>query len=201
MTSPITRPPGDPASPGAPRPRGFTLIELILVMALLAIAFGVTFPTLRTFFRGRVLDSEAHRLLALTRYAQNRAATEGMSMILWFDAAEGFYGLQAAPGYLDEDPRAVEYQIDNDLRIEVAAPPPNTRSLNVTLPSAASQGTSRRSILGLPTLRLLPDGYIDPASPEFVAIREGDEQAVWLVQTTNRLAYVLQSEPPVTRVW
>src|SRR5262249_9004612 len=38
---------------------GFTLIELILVMALLTVAVSVTAPALSNFFRGRALDSEA----------------------------------------------------------------------------------------------------------------------------------------------
>src|SRR5262245_41504309 len=75
---------------------GFTLIELILVMALLAIAIGVTFPTLRGFFRGRVLDSEARRLLSLTRYGQSRAVSEGVPMVLWIDARQKTYGLESA---------------------------------------------------------------------------------------------------------
>src|SRR2546426_11590252 len=46
---------------------GFTLIELILVMTVLTIAVSITAPALANFFRGRSLDSEARRLLALTR--------------------------------------------------------------------------------------------------------------------------------------
>src|SRR5262245_26935387 len=83
--------------------KAFTLIELILVMALLLIVAGVTFPSLRNFFQGRSLDSEARRFLSLTRYAQSRAISEGMPMVLWLDAREGTYGLQAETGYVDSD--------------------------------------------------------------------------------------------------
>ena len=52
---------------GAARPsNAFTLIELILVMAMLLIVLGVAFPSLKRFFRGRNLDSEARRFLSLT---------------------------------------------------------------------------------------------------------------------------------------
>src|SRR5215208_532805 len=59
---------------------GFTLIELILVLGLLLIVAGISYPTLKNFFRGRALDSEARRFLSLTRYAQSRAAAEGLPM-------------------------------------------------------------------------------------------------------------------------
>ncbi|MCX6930914.1 MAG: prepilin-type N-terminal cleavage/methylation domain-containing protein, partial [Verrucomicrobia bacterium] len=64
-------------------PSAFTLIELILVMALLTIVISLTAPSLSKFFRGRTLDSEARRLLALTRSGQSRAVSEGMPMDLW----------------------------------------------------------------------------------------------------------------------
>src|SRR3954453_22495301 len=77
----------------------FTLIELILVMTILTIAISVTAPALANFFRGRSLDSEARRLLALTRQGQSRAISEGVPMQLWVDAAHGGYGLEAEPSY------------------------------------------------------------------------------------------------------
>src|SRR3954463_14446446 len=73
----------------------FTLIELILVMAILTIAVSITAPALANFFHGRVLDSEARRVLALTRQGQSRAISEGLPMDLWVDAAQAQYGLEA----------------------------------------------------------------------------------------------------------
>src|SRR5688572_19269233 len=87
--------------------RAFTLIELILVMALLVIVIGVTFPSLQKFFRGRTLESEGRRFLTLTRYAQSRAVAEGIPMTLWVDPLEGIYGLEAQKGFLDRDDKAV----------------------------------------------------------------------------------------------
>ena len=73
----IPRPAHRSALPPRTRPltsaSAFTLIELILVMAILTMAVSVTAPTLANFFRGRTLDAEARRLLAMTRGGQNRA--------------------------------------------------------------------------------------------------------------------------------
>ena len=46
-------------------PRAFTLIELILVMALLVMITSLAAPAMSGFIRGRALDSEARRLFAL----------------------------------------------------------------------------------------------------------------------------------------
>src|SRR5262245_60257146 len=77
------------------RSDAFTLIELILVMAILTIAVSITAPALANFFHGRVLDSEARRLLAATRAAQSRAISEGVPVSLWFDSSQNEYGIEA----------------------------------------------------------------------------------------------------------
>lgn len=202
MTSPISRPPiaaGDAADPRS----GFTLIELILVMALLVIAFGLTLPALQSFFRGRVLDSESRRLLALTRYGQNRAISEGVPMILWIDERERQYGLETAPSFIDEDPKALEFQLEDTLELEVAQPPLSRMgqrlSLDISNPGERTSPITRGgppSLSGLPRIRFQPDGFIAESSPEYLTLREGTRAAVWLVQTTNRLAYELRTDLP-----
>src|SRR5512141_917079 len=111
-------------------PLAFTLIELILVMALLTIVISLTAPRLSRFFHGRTLDSEARRLLALTRSGQSRAVSEGVPMDLWVDAQQGTFGLEAEPSYEAQDPRAVDFALDSGLEIAVVnktvAAPANT---------------------------------------------------------------------------
>src|ERR1044071_9549164 len=98
--------------------KAFTLIELILVMTILAIAVSITAPALANFFRGRTLESEARRLLGLTRQGQSRAVSEGVPMELWLDAAQGAYGLEAEPSYQPSDSKAVPLSLDQNLRSE-----------------------------------------------------------------------------------
>ena len=57
---------------------GFTLIELIFVMVLLAIGAAMVAPAMASFYRGRLLNSEARRLLTLANYGQSRAIAEGV---------------------------------------------------------------------------------------------------------------------------
>src|SRR5438128_2340756 len=98
--------------------RAFTLIELILVMALLLIVLGVAFPSLKSFFQGRNLDAEARRFLSLTHYGQSRAVSEGLPMMLWIDAPGRAYGLQVQTGYTETDDKAVQYTLDKDLDVQ-----------------------------------------------------------------------------------
>ena len=185
---------------------GFTLIEIILVMALLLIAGGLVYPTLQGFFQGRVMDSEARRLLALTRYGLSRAVSEGVPMVLWLDTREKTYGLAVAAGYVNEDPLQRRFTMDDDLTLEVSEPlllrlgqgmgtsvsTPISRALQ---PVRSAEVTLSRDVA---TIEFLPDGYIGLNSPEYLLIKEGDATAVWLVQDTNRLNYAISTEKPQT---
>jgi prepilin-type N-terminal cleavage/methylation domain-containing protein len=182
------------------RPRwgagGFTLVELILVLAVLTIVLSSGAPALSRFFRGRTLDSEARRFLSLTRYGQSRAVSEGIPMVLWIDAEQGLYGLNAEPGHLDvesggrevDDSRAVEFTLHDDLQIEVEQAEVRTLARQYDVPTPR---TDR-----LPEIRFTPDGFFSETSPDAVFIRERDdreERGVWIAQNWNRSHYELQT--------
>src|SRR5262245_37586391 len=92
----------------------FTLVELLLVMTLLVILISVTAATSADLVRGRTLDSEARRLLALTHHGQSRAVSEGIPMVFWVDEQEKKYGVEQEEGWDDEDARAVDFALDPD---------------------------------------------------------------------------------------
>lgn len=77
----------------------FSLVELVLVMALLVAAMAMVAPNLGGFFRGRRLDHDARRLWALTRHAREQAIAQAVPVEVWIDAAQRRYGLQAVPGF------------------------------------------------------------------------------------------------------
>src|SRR5438046_3115239 len=83
------------------RRRAFTLIELILVMALLSIVLAVSAPALSSFFRGRNIDAEGRRVVSLIRYGQSRAVSEGVPVLLWINARQGTYGVEQEPGFTE----------------------------------------------------------------------------------------------------
>ena len=187
------------AAPFANRARrGFTLIELILVMALLTIVISLTAPKLSRFFHGRTLDSEARRLLALTRSGQSRAVSEGIPMDLWVDAEQGTFGLEAEPSYETSDPKAVDFTLDGGLQIEVvnktAVAPANTVTMNrgqrVSTASVARVNLVHAS---LPTIRFLPDGSVGENSPQMLHLTSSDSGTLWLAQSRDGLTYEIRS--------
>src|SRR5271154_6226165 len=86
--------------------RAFTLIELVFVLALLVIITSLAAPAMANFIRGRALDSEARRMIALMDAGQSRAVSEGMPMVLWVDEKNGAYGLEAETTGQKGDPKA-----------------------------------------------------------------------------------------------
>jgi prepilin-type N-terminal cleavage/methylation domain-containing protein len=176
----------------------FTLIELILVMAILTVVISLTAPALANFFRGRTLDSEARRLLALTRQGQSRAVSEGIPMELWMDTAEGAFGLEAEPSYEAEDPKAVELAMDRDIQLQVIS----VNTPNGARPSVAVSSTDISSGSPLvnrhpnvPKIRFLPDGSISETSPQGLVLTGRDGRSISLRQSRNRLSYEI---PPRT---
>jgi Tfp pilus assembly protein FimT len=163
----------------------FTLIELILVMAMLMIVLAVAFPSLKGFFRGRDLDSEARRFLSLTRYGQSRAISEGVPMVLWIDAQEKLYGLETQAGYTDTDSKAVEFALGDELQVEVQAPVAATRA-SLAQPVVRGLGN-------LPTICFQPDGFISDTSPESIMFRQTPDESIRITQSANRLNYEIRA--------
>lgn len=165
------------------RGAAFTLIELILVMAMLLVVLGVAFPSLQGFFQGRNLDAEGRRFLALTRYGQSRAVSEGLPMVLWIDAKRKAYELQAQTGYTESDRKAVEYLLDKDLEVEAR------------WPDRTSIGKPRVAGIGaLPMIRFMPDGSIGESSPDRIVLRQGASDPIYIAANTNRLSYAIQTD-------
>ena len=174
-----------------PQRRAFTLIELILVMSLLAIVASITGPQLVSFFRGRTLDSEARRFLSLTRYGQNRAVSEGMPMVLWVDAKQGAYGLEAQPDGRTTDDKAVAYLIAERLEIEAEAIP-----LAQTERARGEQDMARRDFASVPCIVFTPEGFVSQTSPEAVQLREANDakqgEVIRIALGRTRLNYEIQ---------
>lgn len=174
----------------------FTLIELILVMALLTIVISLTAPSLSRFFRGRTLDSEARRLLALTRSGQSRAVSEGMPMDLWVDTTEGTFGLEAEPSFDTSDPKAVEFAVDSGLKIEVVNKTTVTPVTTLNRARQTSIASTPRVMLArssLPTIRFLPDGSIGENSPQMLCLTSSEGSSLWLAQSLDGLTYEIRN--------
>jgi prepilin-type N-terminal cleavage/methylation domain len=179
----------------SPHARAFTLIELILVMTILAIAVSFTAPALANFFRGRSLDYEARRLLALTRQGQSRAVSEGLPMELWFDTSQFAYGLEAEPSYETVDSKALDFSFDSQLQIEFANQNNGAHfgSLGMASSSTSSANSTASHHPNVPKIRFLPDGSIADGSPQSVHLIGRDGASLWLMLSRNRLNYEIRT--------
>ena len=197
-----------PSAPHGVR-AGFTLIELILVMALLVAVAGMLAPSLGGFFRGRALDAEARRFITLARYARGAAAADGVPMLLWIDPANRTYGVVEEFSLTGAEPRRLTYELAPRLLLEVdlaasaggvaAANPANPAG--IVLPLSGTLANAARA--GMPMIRFQPDGFLDPSSPTALWLREEDgvgsasddpaAGVVWITQTLNRTGYEIQT--------
>lgn len=146
-------------------------------MALLIIAVSLVTPNLRNSFRGRTLKSEASQMISLIHEGQSRAVSGGVPMVMWFDSNGKKYGLEEEPGYVDKDPNAVEFDLNDNLKIEVPDYDASLATLNGTPADPQRQG--------LPQIIFLSDGSIADGSPKTVRIIDSEGPTVTLTQSSR----------------
>jgi Tfp pilus assembly protein FimT len=154
-------------------------------MALLVVAISIVAPGMSRFIRGRALNSESRRLAALMHAGQSRAVSEGMPMMLWVDAKNNAYGLEAETSSQtgqraqngqagqSDDPKAEMMTVDSTLQIAV---------LNVGTGAAVT-------FKNLPAIRFLPDGTVDQGSPQSLQLQDADGFTRWLLLDKLSLGY------------
>jgi type II secretion system protein H len=172
---------------GALRRRAFTLVELILVLVLLAIIATFVAAKMGSFFQGRALNFEARRLLSLTHYAQSRAVSEGVPMIVWVNPADSTYGLTLQASFNDPegDAHAVTYTADPSVQLQ-------TPQGEVTPESEQQDEKLGVTTDGVMFIRFNPDGFFDEASVSKITLRQGADAGLELVPMTNRLGYEIR---------
>jgi type II secretion system protein H len=156
----------------------FTLIELILVMALLVVITSLAAPAMSRFIRGRALDTEARRLISFMHAAQSRAVSEGAPMILWVDENNRTYGVTAEVSGQTGDPKAEMLAVDSTLAIAVQN----------------SGGGSPTMFNHLPAIRFLADGTVDEDSPTALKLTDSDGFSRVLTETSLRTGYEVSAQ-------
>ena len=108
-------------------------------MVLLAIGAAMVAPSMASFYRGRLLSSEAKRVLALVHYGQSRAIAEGVPVLLWINAKDSSYGLRVPSTEAAGDNHATSFTADPTIKLDT----PTTDT-----PAVSEQDDEK---LGLPT--------------------------------------------------
>lgn len=83
--------------------RGFTLVELLLVLLIVAIAAGLTVPNFSKTYARIQLKKTAEDLAYLMRYAQSRAVVKNRPVRLTFDEEFSRYWLTEATAEDNEE--------------------------------------------------------------------------------------------------
>lgn len=153
-------------------------------MVLLLIVASMVAPRMSSFFRGRALNAEARRMLSVLQYAQSRAVAEGVPVLFWVDPANAAYGIEVPTGHTGEDRRLPSFTAEPTLTLE---PVTGTDTL------VSEQDDER---LGLPdnlaAIRFNPDGFFEEGGLRKIMIRQGEEAALEIAPTANRLGYEIR---------
>jgi len=160
--------------------RGFTLIELILVLMVIVIGVSLIAPHMGGFFRGRTMQSEARQMISMAHAAQSRAVSGGVPVILWFDKDKNTYGFEEEPGYTDKDPKAEEYPLNENLKLEI---PEDDNA--IAQPAVESDNPH----MNLPHITFLPDGTVADGSPRTIKLVDQNGPTLSVTQSKDRNQY------------
>jgi prepilin-type N-terminal cleavage/methylation domain-containing protein len=82
------------------RERGFTMVELLAVIAVIGIIVALVFPRL-SFLEGRYLRSDARKISGLIRYVSESASIKKLHYRLLFDIERGVITVASSPDGTD----------------------------------------------------------------------------------------------------
>ena len=182
------------------RTAAFTLIEMVLVMALLATLAAIAIPSLARSLRGHNLDGQADRLLALTEYGRDEAVSQGFPMVMWIDVDGGRCGVDTKPGYGSgqENARAREYALGDDARFDpvgqgmVSSVPAAGTTAQGQTASGSPQGTHE----GVTVAEFEPDGTLDPGSLAGFHLVDRGGESISVSQTPDAYGYEIVKGNP-----
>lgn len=153
-----------------PLTRAFTLVELILVMALLVLLLALVAPSLSNSLRQHNLEQAATQWLAVTEYARDEAVSQGVPMTVWLNPKSGHYGAGPATGYPSAAARSREYHLAENLSF--------------------APGTSVTAADGVLTAaQFSPDGTLDTSSIAEVDILDRNKHTISLAQRADGDGY------------
>lgn len=128
----------------------FTLIELVLVLALLALLMSAAAPNLRGWGRGGKVRDATDQILTATRYAQSQAVHEAVTYRIAVNPVDGAIEL---------------WRIDG----ETVTPADGDYQNPVDLPAGFAVHIDRFDGAGSSAIEFFPDGRITPGRIEIAA--------------------------------
>lgn len=130
--------------------RGFTILELVIVLMLMAIVLAAVAPSLTGWNRGQRLDNAAGRLLAASRFARSEAISA------------------AAPHRLEIDALGGSYRVTR-LEAQSYMPVAGEFGRNAILPEAMVINIARQDESGASVIEFYANGRLTPATVTLTA--------------------------------
>ncbi len=168
--------------------RAFTLLELILVMLIIAIAAAVVVPSLTEFAVGRSTENAAQQIVNLAQYARTQSISEGRTFRLNFDTQADKIWLTARKEGTFQPPGndfGQKYSLAEGMKMSVQIQPqPNTQL--ILTPNVTATDVQPTPLFGQPVWPLMntqmqiahtdpgiysefqPSGRIDPVLVKLV---------------------------------
>lgn len=114
----------------AAQPRGFTLLELVMVMLLMCVAMAIVAPSFTGFSKSARINDTVAQLVTLAHWARSQAISDGRVYRLSIDPQDGTYRLTAQSqdefvelgsgfGRLFTLPEGVRISVDNAGKKEI----------------------------------------------------------------------------------
>jgi prepilin-type N-terminal cleavage/methylation domain-containing protein len=151
---------------------GFTLLELVIVTVVVAIAAAVAIPRFSNYIGGQRADGAARRIVADLRVAQQRAKYSAAAMTVNFDGAGGRYEL-VGMNHPDHP--------DQPYIVTIGDEPYRAKFLNIVLGADTS---------------IIFDGYGNPDSGGQIRVAVGDAgRLIDIDATTGRISFAVIPAP------
>jgi prepilin-type N-terminal cleavage/methylation domain-containing protein len=119
----------------------FTLLELVIVLAVMGIILAVTAPDLARFLHGRTVREEARRFVAVTQRAAAYATTHSCRTTVWVDLdvvgasgeTEGVceYGWRRVESFDEEEVGETSFQTPTGMTVSIT-PTPDDSTWEIT---------------------------------------------------------------------
>jgi type II secretion system protein H len=190
---------------------GFTLMELVLVMLIIALMSAVAAPALIRFAAGREVDNYGRSLVAAARYAREASISEARVYRLNLDEKSGRFWLTADAGGGTFNATGGDYSnpsnppIGLSMKVQVTSQPnyqllvnQNVQQTTVQQPTQTidgqTSGTAGAIVMnvhsqGTAYVEFQPNGRVDPAVIDLTD-RQNHHVQIACATPTDRLARV-----------
>lgn len=102
--------------------RAFSLIEMLIVLAIMAMIMGISLPFTSGFGKGLKIKTTARAIIGMIRIARSNAATLRKNYSVVFDVKKGQYWIEDGSGQIYEKkyplPSSIKFEVESDENID-----------------------------------------------------------------------------------